>query len=240
MFTTARILSLVLATALATAAPAQDQPAEGEGTFDGDLALGEKAEPQVGDTYTAARHGDWRINCVKQAEGNDPCQMYQLLTDGEGNAVAEMTVFDVPNQAQAVAGSTIITPLGTLLTAQLTLSIDGEEGKRYPFSWCIQSGCGTRFAAAREGGRSDHPGRAGARSADQHPRLAHRFLGRVPRPSGPLARVIRARSRAHTARRASTALSPPKAKELLSTASTFASRASLGTTSSAHSGSGSS
>jgi len=145
MFTTARILSLVLATALATAAPAQDQPAEGEGTFDGDLALGEKAEPQVGDTYTAARHGDWRINCVKQAEGNDPCQMYQLLTDGEGNAVAEMTVFDVPNQAQAVAGSTIITPLGTLLTAQLTLSIDGEEGKRYPFSWCIQSGCYARI-----------------------------------------------------------------------------------------------
>lgn len=145
MFTTARIITLVLAATLAAPALAQDKPAEGEETFDGDLALGEKAEPQVGDTYTAARHGDWRINCVKQEDGNDPCQMYQLLTDGQGNAVAEITVFDVPNQAQAVAGSTIITPLGTLLTAQLTLSVDGEEGKRYPFSWCIQSGCYARI-----------------------------------------------------------------------------------------------
>ena len=43
----------------------------------------------------------------------------------------------------------------------------------------------------------------------------------------------------YTRRSAITAFSPPKAKALVRTASTFVSRASFGTTSSAHSGSGS-
>lgn len=135
---------LAVTVALGTALPGLAQDAtEAEPSPDA-LSLGEPAVPQVGETYKAADHGDWRINCVKTADGQDPCQMYQLLTDSDGNAVAEITVFDVPNNTQAVAGATMITPLGTLLTGQITLSIDGEQGKRYPFNFCLQNGCYAR------------------------------------------------------------------------------------------------
>lgn len=143
MKTTASLLALVLAAALAGPAAAQDKPAEPE-TVEGGLSLGEPATPQVGEPYKAADHGDWRITCVKTETGKDPCQMYQLLVDQEGNAVAEVTVFDVPGNPQVAAGATFITPLGTLLTAQATLSVDEAEGKRYPFSWCLQNGCYAR------------------------------------------------------------------------------------------------
>ena len=41
--------------------------------------------------------------------------------------------------AEAVAGATVLTPLETLLTQMVTLTIDGGKAKRYPFTWCDQS-----------------------------------------------------------------------------------------------------
>lgn len=143
MKTTASLFALILAAALAGPLAAQDKAAEPEAA-EGGLSLGEPATPQPGEPYKAADHGDWRITCIKTADGNDPCQMYQLLVDGEGNAVAEVTIFDVPGNPEVAAGATFITPLGTLLTAQATFSVDDAEGKRYPFSWCLQNGCYAR------------------------------------------------------------------------------------------------
>jgi invasion protein IalB len=40
-----------------------------------------------------------------------------------------------------VAGATIVVPLETLLTEQLTIAVDGAQPKRYPFTWCAPLGC---------------------------------------------------------------------------------------------------
>ena len=110
----------------------------------GDLSLG-TTEPQVGETYIAEEFTDWELRCVRQAEGEDPCQIYQLLTDDQGNAVAEFNIFALPPGGEAVAGATVITPLETLLTAQLRLSTDGAQPKRYPYSFCTPIGCFARL-----------------------------------------------------------------------------------------------
>jgi len=122
----------------------EQTPADGVGS-DG-LALGEEVvEEGVGSTYIASEHGDWEMRCVRAADGNDPCQLYQLLADEQGNAVAEISVFGLPAGQQAAAGATVITPLETLLTAQLTLAVDGGAAKRYPYTFCAATGCFARI-----------------------------------------------------------------------------------------------
>ncbi len=51
----------------------------------------------------------------------------------------------LPAGAEAAAGATMVTPLETLLTQQLTLTVDGCKAKRYPFTWCSQIGCFARI-----------------------------------------------------------------------------------------------
>jgi len=109
---------------------------------------GQNAEP-AGSTYSRKAIGDWDLRCVRAKAGEqstmDPCQLYQLLKDDKGNSVAEISLFglDVPN-GPAVAGATIITPLETLLTREITITIDGANPKRYAFSWCSVVGCYAR------------------------------------------------------------------------------------------------
>lgn len=142
-------LALVPALAQDQAAPAE-QPAPtvaGDGATGAGLSLGTPeggGEPKVGDTYTAARFDAWEQRCVKSADGADPCQLYQLLKDSNGNAVAEASLFPLPPGGEAAAGATIVTPLETLLTAQLSLAIDTAKAKRYPFSFCSPIGCISR------------------------------------------------------------------------------------------------
>lgn len=102
------------------------------------------------ESYTGATHGDWELVCMRAEEGEDPCQMYQLLRDTDGNATAEITLFPLPSGQQAVAGATILTPLETLLTAQLVMQVDDGAAKRYPFTFCTAIGCVARvgFTAA--------------------------------------------------------------------------------------------
>lgn len=109
----------------------------------GDLSMGTEAEAAdgPGTTYTAATFEKWEQRCMRSADGADPCQLYQLLQDGEGNNVAEVSLFALPPGQQAVAGATIVVPLETLLTEQLTIAVDGAQPKRYPFSWCAPLGC---------------------------------------------------------------------------------------------------
>jgi invasion protein IalB len=54
-------------------------------------------------------------------------------------------LFRLPEGGQAVAGATIIVPLETSLTAQLTISIDGDKARRYPFAFCNPVGCYVRL-----------------------------------------------------------------------------------------------
>ena len=102
------------------------------------LADGRDEDGQI---YIAAVHGDWDVRCVRADDGPDPCQMYQLLEDDSGNPVAEITVFPLSGNIDFVAGAAIVTPLETLLTERLEISVDGGEVRRHPFLWCSAAGC---------------------------------------------------------------------------------------------------
>ncbi len=107
------------------------------------LSMGEDGA-ELGEVYVLETFDDWEMRCVRTEAENDPCQLYQLLDDGQGNAVAEFNMFVLPEGNEALAGATIVTPLETLLTAQLSLAVDSGQARRYPFSWCAQIGCFSR------------------------------------------------------------------------------------------------
>ena len=77
-----------------TAEPtAEAAPATEENTTTGSstdvqsqLSLGEDAdgEPTLGKPYTKEVIGAWEMRCIKTEEEVDPCQMYQLMDDGQG------------------------------------------------------------------------------------------------------------------------------------------------------------
>jgi invasion protein IalB len=152
-------LAAVLLAQLAAPVLAQtteDQPAE-EGvavdspTGDG-LSMGTEADGGIGSTYSAATFGDWEQRCVRTEGGIDPCQLYILLKDQEGNSVAELTMFSLPEggEGPAVAGATFIAPLETLLTAGMALQVDQAKAKIYPFTTCTQIGCVARLGFTAE------------------------------------------------------------------------------------------
>ena len=111
------------------------------------LSLGEDADkdPDLGKPYTKKEIGAWEMRCIKTEEEVDPCQMYQLLADGEGAPVAEVSLFRLPDGGQAKAGATVVVPLETALPAQLTLSVDGGKARRYPYAFCNPVGCYVRM-----------------------------------------------------------------------------------------------
>lgn len=149
-------LAGVLATPLAaqnetnTDAQQQDAPqAEAPGT----LSTGEAIQPeiQLGQAYTKEAVGDWELRCVRtETPESDPCQLYQLLKDRSGQAVSEFSLFRLPEGGQVVAGANVIVPLETLLTAQLSIAVDGANAKRYPFAFCNQVGCYARLGLTAE------------------------------------------------------------------------------------------
>ncbi len=152
MFGPLRTLAICALVAFPVAGLAQDQSATTEEApaADGNAATGlsmgvTEGEAQVGQTYIAEEHGDWQMRCVKSEDGKDPCQLYQLLEDEEGNSVAEFSIFNLPEGQQAVAGATVVTPLETLLTAELRLQVDAGQARRYPYSFCSQIGCFARI-----------------------------------------------------------------------------------------------
>lgn len=114
------------------------------------LSTGTALGPQVGETYRVSTHKDWELRCIEagqDAEGNDvkdPCQLYQLLEDQNGNSVAEINLFNLIGDDNLAAGATIVTPLETLLTRQVVLSVDGGSPKAYPFTFCTEIGCFAR------------------------------------------------------------------------------------------------
>jgi len=148
-----------LALCLAAPVVAQDTTETEADPADG-LTLGtplDAAEPASiddlapGTPYAQGESGDWVYRCLKAPEGDeDPCQLYQLLRDESGNDVAEISIFPLPGSGRAAAGATIVAPLETLLTQQLTLSVDGGAARRYPFTFCNSAGCVARVGFTEE------------------------------------------------------------------------------------------
>lgn len=145
------LTGLSVAHAQDTAAPAEPTtaaPADAAST-DG-LSMGAEAQDGLGSTYVAANFEAWEQRCVRTEDGADPCQLYQLLKDSTGNAVAEFSMFNLPAGGQAAAGATVIVPLETLLTENLLLAVDGSKPKVYPFSFCSTIGCISRIGFTAE------------------------------------------------------------------------------------------
>jgi invasion protein IalB len=117
----------------------EDAPAAAEAVQGEQLDMGQ--DVQDDGTYIKEEHGDWQMKCFRSEAEEDPCQMYQLLREDAGNPVAEFSLFRLPDGAQAVAGATIVVPLGTLLSEELKISVDGGKAKTYPFRFCSMVGC---------------------------------------------------------------------------------------------------
>lgn len=116
-------------------------------TVEDQLSLGEDAsgDPELGQPYTREVIGAWEMRCIKTESGEDPCQMYQLLDDGQGAPVAEISLFRLPGGGKAEAGATIVVPLETSLPQQLTIAVDGGKARRYPYAFCNPVGCYARL-----------------------------------------------------------------------------------------------
>ncbi|MEZ5731410.1 MAG: invasion associated locus B family protein [Paracoccaceae bacterium] len=140
------IAALLLALAGAAPALAQETPAPADTTNETPAATTEApaTDSEIGKPYVAETHGDWQLRCVRAEDGSDPCQLYQLLKEANGNAIAEISLLALPEGGDAVAGATIITPLETLLTQQVNIAVDGGQSKRYPFTFCTEIGCVAR------------------------------------------------------------------------------------------------
>ena len=132
--------TFLLALLIGSASAAQEN--NGTGLSVGQAANSEPAEGQI---YVKEDSGDWLLRCIKRAEGNDPCHLYQLLHEASGNPVSGIVLFPIAPGQQAVAGANVLTPLEPLLQRQLSLSIDGGETRVYPFSFCTRSGCTARL-----------------------------------------------------------------------------------------------
>ena len=156
----ALVAALALALSFATPASAQDAA---DDTADetpaptspgGDLTTGQSVGQALGggpEIYVREEHGDWEIRCLKAPEGqDDPCQLYQRLADQQGNPTADVNFFDLPDGNEIVAGATVLTPLQTLLTAQVTMTVDGGQPRRYPYSFCDTTGCYSRMGFTAE------------------------------------------------------------------------------------------
>lgn len=115
------------------------------GTDTGADAAAAQAAPAPVETYVDEVFDAWSRECIRLPEGQegpDPCQLTQLLHQpGGDNTVGKITIGRLPEGGQAVAGSMIILPLGTLLTEQLLVGIDSAAPRRYPFRFCDRVGC---------------------------------------------------------------------------------------------------
>lgn len=120
--------------------PAAGDAATDAGAADG--AASAAAAADMPDTLDIETFGDWELRCDTASGG---CFMYQLASDPQGNPVSELTLVQLPEQGEAVAGITAITPLGTLLNEGLVMQVDQGQARQYPYNWCTRSGCFARF-----------------------------------------------------------------------------------------------
>ena len=150
-FTTPLSALALAAVLLAAPALAQDAAAPADSAA-APAAAAEAAPPaaapasDLGKPYVKDVSGDWEIHCIHTDLSNDPCTLHQTLRDPNGSAVATIEMVNIPKNQQLAAGVTVVTPLDTLLTEQVSLSIDGGKAARYPFTFCTPRGCVSRIA----------------------------------------------------------------------------------------------
>ncbi len=137
------------AAAPAPEAPAADATPAPEGAVAAPEGLDQGRVVEEDPSYIKATYDDWQMKCFRTGTEEDLCQMYQLLTEEAGNPVAEFSLYRLPKGAPVVAGATIAAPLGTLLTEEIKLSIDGGKAKSYAYSFCTMAGCFARIGLSQ-------------------------------------------------------------------------------------------
>ncbi len=143
------VVALLALSGPALAQTSTETVEEGEAPDAMALSMGENEAEGLGSVYIEAEFTDWELRCIRSEAEIDPCQLYQLLDDGNGNPIAEINIFPLIGQ-DAAAGATVVTPLETLLTENLRMSVDGGAAKVYPFSWCSQVGCFSRLGLSND------------------------------------------------------------------------------------------
>ncbi len=118
------------------------------------------AQPQKPEVMEIVKDtfGDWQVRCAP--DGNQ-CFMYQLALDAGKNPVAEVSILKLAGNTDAEAGVTVVTPLGTLLPNGVVVQIDTGEQRQYPFAWCSQVGCFSRFGLTKPAVDAMKRGKAG-------------------------------------------------------------------------------
>jgi len=152
------ILGLILASAVqaqeaseAASDVAEEAPVAETADADIGVSMGQLVEEdQVGQTYIREVFTDWELRCIRTADDRDPCQLNQLMVDAGGNPVAEFNLLAASPGGEAAAIANVITPLETLLTANLRLAIDDNQAKLYPYAFCTQVGCFVRLGLTEE------------------------------------------------------------------------------------------
>lgn len=109
--------------------------------------------PALGEPYLAATHRDWQVLCTRlEAEGPEICEMYQLLSETNGQPVAEISIAALGEDGDITAGATITTPLETFLPTGLGFrtSADADAMRIEEFRVCTVIGCVVRMGLSAE------------------------------------------------------------------------------------------
>ena len=110
------------------------------------LSLGDPLKPpRIGEPYIVDKIGDWSLECMRNQDGFETCEMVQLLLNKQKQPMSEISLFRLSNNQGIAAGANIIVPLETLLTVPLTISFDENNIKQYPYSFCNAIGCIVRI-----------------------------------------------------------------------------------------------
>lgn len=111
----------------------------------------ELGQPVRNEPYIKEVYDDWTLECIKDQADNEACTMVQLLKDPQNNQdIAQVEVKRVENAGQIAALVTVIVPLESSLKHGLKVSIDGREGKQYPYDVCSRIGCMSRYGLLAE------------------------------------------------------------------------------------------
>lgn len=133
--------------------------------------------------YVSEIFKDWKKICRKDSDEEDLCHIYQLILDENDHPTSELTLYRIENEEGVSAVATVLVPLETLLTSNLSLNIDKGVSVEFPFSWCDKRGCYARIAFTDDDVFSMRNGQSGTikifsiSSADKAIILKLSFLG---------------------------------------------------------------
>lgn len=125
----------------AAEAPVADAPETEAMAADQDAsAESGTGQDALGQPYVSHVEADWQIECLRTTLEADPCRMVQMLLD-QGNPAVRVEIVALPEGGPVPAVATFYTPLETLLSEQLSLSVDGGRQSKHMFNYCSPQFC---------------------------------------------------------------------------------------------------